>query len=253
MDCQALMTRIAAAYRDILQENLLGIYVHGSIAFGCFQPQRSDVDFIVVVGCEPPLTEKCALIRTLLELEDTAPPKGVEMSVVQAGVCRPFVYPTPYVLHYSRMHRQRCLADVEAYCAAMHGTDVDLAAHFTVIRAVGLTVYGRPIAEIFGEVPKAAYLDSIRADVANAAEDVLREPVYVLLNLCRVLAYQEEEKVLSKAQGGQWGVQKLPAVYAPLLRQALACYTTGEDAVFAPEATQRFCAYMRNRIFEEIR
>ena len=34
---------------DILQENLVGIYLHGSAAMGCFNPRSSDIDLIIVV------------------------------------------------------------------------------------------------------------------------------------------------------------------------------------------------------------
>ncbi|MBF0777492.1 nucleotidyltransferase domain-containing protein [Streptococcus cuniculi] len=29
--------------------NLVGIYVHGSLAYGCFSWEQSDIDFLVVV------------------------------------------------------------------------------------------------------------------------------------------------------------------------------------------------------------
>lgn len=41
----------------------------------------------------------------------------------------------------------------------MHGVDRDLAAHITVVRQVGITLCGKNIREVFGEIPKADYLD----------------------------------------------------------------------------------------------
>ena len=35
--------------KNILGENLIGIYLHGSMAFGCFNPLKSDIDLILVV------------------------------------------------------------------------------------------------------------------------------------------------------------------------------------------------------------
>ncbi len=77
----ALLARVEDIYAEILGD-LVGIYVHGSLAFGCFQWERSDLDFIVVVEEPPALTEKEALIAALLCLTKAAPPKGLEMSVV---------------------------------------------------------------------------------------------------------------------------------------------------------------------------
>lgn len=45
MEYQEILRKIATAYTKILQDNLAGIYVHGSIAFGCFHWSKSDIDF----------------------------------------------------------------------------------------------------------------------------------------------------------------------------------------------------------------
>lgn len=50
-----LLDRIKTAYSKILGDRLAGIYVHGSIVFGCFNWDRSDIDFLVVVSSEPNL------------------------------------------------------------------------------------------------------------------------------------------------------------------------------------------------------
>ena len=49
---------------------------------------------------------------------------------------------------------------------------------------------------------------------ARAQEDIfIGNPVYVILNLCRVLAAWGEGAVLSKEQGGTWGLANLPEEY----------------------------------------
>ncbi|MDO4667672.1 MAG: nucleotidyltransferase domain-containing protein [Streptococcus sp.] len=35
---------------QILGENLVGIYLHGSVAMGCFNDKKSDIDLLVVVN-----------------------------------------------------------------------------------------------------------------------------------------------------------------------------------------------------------
>ena len=242
----ALLHRVCDAYRAILGDRLTGFYVHGSIAFGCFTWETGDIDFLCVV--DQPLTQlqKEALIRVLLELAEDAPPKGFEMSVVQQSACRPFRYPTPFELHYSNAHSARAGADLAAYSRDMHGTDPDLAAHVTVLHHAGIALYGPPIAEVFGEVPRASYLDSILSDVADAPQDDA-DPVYFTLNLCRVLAYLTEGAVLSKQQGGQWGLANLPQAHHPLLQRALTAYQGGADRP-DPAQARAFAAMMLHRI-----
>ena len=40
----------------------------------------------------------------VVEINKLAPVKGIELSVVKEDVCNPFVYPTPYELHFSVAH-----------------------------------------------------------------------------------------------------------------------------------------------------
>lgn len=80
----------------------------------------------------------------------------------------------------------------------MKGTDKDLAAHVTIINHRGKVLYGQEIKEVFGEVSKQDYFDSIWFDIEGAQEDILDNTMYITLNLARVLAYQKENLILSK-------------------------------------------------------
>ena len=35
--------------KEILRDNLVGVYLHGSSVMDCFNPQKSDIDLIIVV------------------------------------------------------------------------------------------------------------------------------------------------------------------------------------------------------------
>ena len=249
MHHETVLQHIKTSYEAILGENLVGIYVHGSIAFGCYDPRVSDIDFLVVLDEPPTVAQKKQLLQVLLDLTPHCPQKGLEMSVVLARYCRPFVYPTPYEFHFSNAHLARAKRDPEEYCTNFYGTDKDLAAHFTVTRAVGQTLCGKPIDEVFAEVPRECYLDSIRYDVENAAADIAENPVYVILNLCRVIAYLRDGLVLSKKTGGEWGLEKLPFYCHAILRAALSAYTLGETYRSDPTTEQRFATEMLAEIF----
>ncbi|MBR4888783.1 MAG: DUF4111 domain-containing protein [Clostridia bacterium] len=250
-DPQIILKEIKRFSEEILGSNLVGLYVHGSLAFGCFTWQNSDIDYLAVV--ERPLTqeEKTAYIAAVLELNKKAPPKGIEMSVVLAEHCRNFVHPTPYELHFSNAHLQRAEENTTAYCEAMHGLDPDLAAHFTVTRAVGKAFFGPEPAEMFAPVPRETYLDSIRLDIENAAEDIFENPVYMILNLCRVWAVLRDDAVLSKEQGGRWALPLLEPQLQPIVQAALNAYTG--KAAFPMETLQNelpvFARKMLERIF----
>lgn len=247
MSERTLLQRLCSEYQTILGDKLTGFYVHGSIAFGCFTWATGDIDFLCTVSAPLTQTEKEALIRTLLALTPDAPPKGFEMSIVLREHCQPFRYPTPFDLHFSNAHKARAESDLTTYCRDMHGVDPDLAAHITVLRSVGVTLHGEPIMQAFGEVPRACYLDSILSDISGAAEEIAANPIYIALNLCRVLAYLTDGAVLSKEQGGRWGLTHLPMAYRPLLRSILDAYATGA-AIAATALLHDFAADLLARI-----
>ena len=246
-----MIDRFVKGTAEILQDNLAGIYLHGSAAMGCYQPKKSDLDFLVVVYRQMTDAEKLAYMKMVTELDAEGPGKGIEMSIVIRDVCDPFVYPTPFLLHFSRMHTAWYRRDPEDYIRKMNGTDKDLAAHFTVIRQRGRCLYGLPVREVFGEVPEQDYLDSLLFDVAGAEEEITENPMYMILNLARVLAYIREKTVLSKKEGGAWGLMNLPEEYHPLLRDALREYEEGENAAYDPETARQYAAYMLERTTTE--
>ena len=248
---ERIIAEFVASSREILKDELLGIYLHGSAAMGCFNPAKSDIDLIVVVN--EPMTDdvKRAFMDMTVRLNASGPRKGIEMSIVRQRACKPFVYPTPYELHFSAGHLARYMDDPEAYIREMKGTDWDLAAHFTVIRVRGRRLFGLPIEEAFGEVPQQDYLDSIRRDVADARKEIRENAMYLILNLARVLAYEEEGSVLSKKEGGEWALEHLPAGFHGLVQTALEEYTKGASVEYDPASAEEYADHMLKRIFPE--
>lgn len=244
----ALLKVIAREYHAILGDDLRGVYAHGSMAFDCFRWDKGDIDFLVVVENEPTDEQKQHMLEILLLLDEHAPAKGFEMSVVLAKDCAAPVHPVPFCLHFSNAHKEACREDLPGYIARMKGEDPDMAAHFTVTRAVGRSVWGDPVQEVFGEVPWTAYADSILADVENAAEDILNDPVYVTLNLCRVLAALREQAVLSKEQGGAWALDHLPRDMHAMVHSALEAYRGHKEN---PSGDAAWAARMLELIREE--
>jgi len=243
-----IIEKFATRSAVILKEKLTGVYLHGSAAMGCYQPKKSDLDFMVVVNENLTDAEKREYMDMVIELDAEGPAKGIEMSVVTKDVCNPFVYPTPFILHYSRRHTEWYRTNPEDYIRKMNGTDRDLAAHFTVIRGRGICLYGLPVEEVFGAVPEKDYLDSIWDDVSGAGEEIADNPMYLILNLTRVLGYLKEKEVLSKQEGGTWGLKNLPGKYHPLILAALDEYENGAEVRYDAELARDYAAYMLRQI-----
>lgn len=253
---EELLADFVEQSRHILGDNLTGIYLHGSAVMGCFNPAESDIDLILVVKDEVLDTTKRQFMDMVVELNSRAPKKGLELSIVKEEICKPFVYPTPFELHFSVAHLNWYRTNPEDYVEKMKGADKDLAAHFTIIYHRGKVLYGRAIREVFAEVNRDYYMDSIWCDIEGAVDDVLDSPMYIILNLCRVLGYKEEGLILSKKEGGEWMLGKLAegdhgtltGDFSGLIAAALKEYATGQKMELQEDLGRRFAEYMLERI-----
>ncbi len=237
--------------KEILQDNLVGIYLHGSAVMGCYNPAKSDIDLIVVVKDSIDDSVKRAFMDMVVELNSKGPAKGIEMSIVKQSVCNPFVYPTPFELHFSVGHIDWYKNDPDDYVSKMKGEDRDLAAHFTIINHRGKCLYGSSIKDTFADVSVQDYIDSIWNDIADAEEEITDNPMYLILNLARVLAYLKDGLVLSKKEGGEWALDNIPEVYYSLLNNALEEYAIGADLSYDMSSAKDYAKYMMEQIRTE--
>ena len=239
-----ILDKIANQSRKIFGDELIGIYLHGSMAMGCFNPDKSDIDLIFVIRDHITDTQKMQFMNCIVDANKSAPSKGIELSIVKQKYCKHFVYPTPFELHFSNAHLQWFMEKPDDYISKMNGVDKDLAAHFKIIKSYGIVLYGIEINEIFADVPRSDYIDSIWSDIGEAREDILEDSVYIILNLCRVAAFLKDDLVLSKKQGGEWAIDNLPSKYNIMISEAVQSYTGGKDMNIDHREEQKFADYM---------
>jgi streptomycin 3"-adenylyltransferase len=232
-------TRLVDGCRQRLGDALRAVIVHGSVALGGFHPAHSDLDVLVVVGDGLTDAQRAALAQWLLECSGA--PQPIEISFVTPAQLQPWRHPAPFELHYGEAWRaltqQQLAGGTPPGTAPGVRTDPDLAAHVTVARARGLTLWGGDAQRVLPAVPWGDYLDAIDGDVADAPARIAAEPVYLTLNLCRVAA-AHHGLILSKAAGARWGWLAWPA-HRPVIAAALAAYR-GANAGIDPTALQRF-------------
>ena len=247
-----VINNFAERSKEILKDNLIGIYLHGSAVMGCYNPAKSDIDLIAVVKDPIADSVKRTFMDMVIELNEKGPAKGIEMSIVKQSVCRPFVYPTPFELHFSAAHTDWYKNDPDDYISKMTGEDKDLAAHFTIIKHRGKCLYGAPIEDTFADVPAQDYIDSIRNDIADAEDEIADNPMYLILNLSRVLAYLKDGLVLSKKEGGEWAQENVPERYHSLIRDALTEYAEDGNIFYDTDLAKDYARYMMGEILSKV-
>src|SRR5579872_6159753 len=148
--------------QHMLSNNLVGVYLHGSLAMGCFNPRRSDIDVLVVTRIGISVETKRDVAQYLLT--HSSSPYPIEISFLVQKDIHPFKHPLPYDLHYSESWRERyiqALADETWHTWNDEKRyDNDLAAHIAIMRTRGICLFGKPIQEVFPLVPPTTYATS---------------------------------------------------------------------------------------------
>lgn len=72
-DIDLLLHQVIDTSRFLFQENLVSIYLHGSLAMSCFNPDTSNIDLILVCKHNPADQEKRAFMDKIVELNSAAP------------------------------------------------------------------------------------------------------------------------------------------------------------------------------------
>jgi streptomycin 3"-adenylyltransferase len=225
-DVRAWVGSVIGGCERHLGEGLVGVYVHGSLAFGCYVRPKSDLDVLVVsAGALTPAAREGLAADVLTAFEERPTVGGLELSVVTAADAAHFAHPTPYEWHFSEVWAH----DVRAGRIGGPGVDADLAAHVTVTRACGIGLVAPPPGDLFGAVPHDSFLNAVFDDLAWIvdAKNIIESPIYATLNICRSieLLRRGPGTVSSKVDGAQWALADgIPATHHAVIRAALACY-----------------------------
>jgi streptomycin 3"-adenylyltransferase len=254
-NCPAVVkTPVQRFTRDVahlLSDNIIGIYLHGSLALGCFNPARSDLDLLVITHQRTTVDVKRDLAELLLVTSNA--PYPIEISFLPYTDLIPWRYPTPFDFHYSETWREQTRQALQngrwRQWNEQIAQDPDLAAHVTMTRQRGVCLHGAPIAQLFPDIPKEDYLASILNDVEDAFNRVMDNPVYSILNVCRVYAFILDGLVYSKQEGGEWALGIVPDEIRPVIALALKEYANDQQTdPFDPVAITAFVSYMRRHL-----
>ncbi|SET52905.1 streptomycin 3-adenylyltransferase [Salinibacillus kushneri] len=247
----SFLNRLVEIYQNYLLENPVGVYLHGSLAMGCYHPEYSDIDILVVVRDKISRATKKRLIQEILRLEQEYPEHKLEMSILLNKYLIDFHYPTPFELHYSDLYKPTYQNHPNFLCEG--DVDPDLAAHCVVTKHRGITLFGKDNLEVFPDINPGYYIQSILNDIEDAPKNITKNPIYFSLNLCRVLYYLKKGVIASKKEGGEWAVSKIPDTYTELINIALDHYAgKNERTDWDHSQLIEFAEFMLKEINQEL-
>ncbi|MBU0976152.1 MAG: aminoglycoside adenylyltransferase domain-containing protein [Patescibacteria group bacterium] len=238
-----------------LKDNLVGIYVYGSLVLGCFSSDTSDVDIIVVVRHKIKADLKKELnLEVILPISERINKRGLEISFVLEKEIKKLTYPTPFEMHFSENWRKGVLSGEVDYVSVKK--DPNLPIHFAQLARYGVCIFGKSIKKVFINIPRALYLLSAKFDAKEILEDKNdlgnNKVVYGILNLIRVDAVIKDDAFLSKAASYIWARKNIPSSYHRLIKRAMDSYIKANNinVNFSKKQVSDFYRYMKLMIFE---
>lgn len=235
---------------SILKGNMIGAYLYGSLAMACFNPTSSDIDLIIVIRKR---LAKHQGTKTIQYLKATSSKdRRIELSIVDMTSLQHPRYPMMVDLHYE--HWGNIFENEE---------DDEILSNLYTTRKRGFRIWGLPIDDVFSKIPPSYHLKSVIQDIEHTRKYLHETPeragyniaVYWVLTSCRILAFIMEEKVLSKLEGGIWGLANLPKKHHDLIEQALTCYRSKkrDNGPWNKKELDAFADYMTAAILKESR
>lgn len=239
METKNFVINLLYKLKDILKEEYVGFYIHGSLAMGGFNSKSSDIDVLVITNKTMTIKTKRELAELLLKISNE--PFPVEISFMNMEQLINWTHPSLFDFHFSEIWRGRYQEDLsnntKHYLNGEVRHDPDLAAHITILKHRGLRLEGPPIDEVFPFVPQSHYIASIMDDYQSCLENIEEDTVYCVLNLIRAYWYLKEGVISSKQEAANWGLSSLPEAFRFTIEKVMRSYS-GEKDHFILEKTE---------------
>lgn len=217
----AKVREVVFALRDGLKntfnDKLLGLYLYGSLAYDCFNPEISDIDFVVVLSASLSSEEEQRISQLHEHLgENFEYGKRLEGTYLTEEQVKSDNYP-PDFLYY---------VEGKEFVKAKEGQgEQDFPMHRQHLYESGIKIIGCEPQNLFFPVPWEILKCSLQQEIPFIKEQFRKRPIYAVLNLCRVVRAFETQKLSSKKQGGEWSLQYLPFRFHGIIQTALNGYT----------------------------
>ncbi|MBB3112282.1 hypothetical protein FHS18_004368 [Paenibacillus phyllosphaerae] len=219
--------------QELLDDNLVGVYLRGSLALGDFDPATSDVDFLAAT--QIPVTD--AALAALVDFHN-----------------RLAKFPNPYANElegaYIDLEGLRRFQPGQPYPTLYRGEGLQVTRHQSnwvlerwTVREHGLTLLGPDPQQLIDPIPaerlRAAVSLRLRdwADWCSQVDDPawqlpLSHKAYVIETMCRVLYTLANGEICSKPHAVAWALSTLPEPWRSLVERS-QCWRT--DTLTTPD------------------
>ena len=220
-DVNAVLHLLLNGAQSILGHHFIGLYFYGSLASGDFNPQTSDIDFVVVTDTD--LSEE--LIHDLEALHVRLWNSGLKWAAKLEGAYVPL-----HTLRRYDPHSAPCpTINERRFYLDRQGSDWIIQRY--ILREYGAVVCGPPLKPAIDPVTP----DDLRGAVVGVLREwwqpMLADPHFIrnreyeafaTLTMCRALYTLEYGDIVSKPTAAGWALKTLDDRWSELIDRALA-------------------------------
>lgn len=211
-----VLGRLLPRIQSVLGQKLVGIYLYGSLVYGDFDPEISDIDLLTVTTAPLDALELAQLEQMHQEVARQNPKWDGRIEVA---------YLTTDALKTFRTHPS-IIANIspgEPFHQLEAGKD--WLVNWYMVREIGVALVGPPPQSVIDPITKAEFIDIIRDHTRAWAQwvDGCRHQggqAYAILTMCRALYTLAHGEQVSKLQAAAWAARRYPQ-WAALIDDAL--------------------------------
>ncbi|KAF0106354.1 MAG: Streptomycin 3''-adenylyltransferase [Anaerolineaceae bacterium] len=240
-EVNAVLDALLPDVQAILGAHFVGLYLHGSLAYGDFNPQTSDIDFLVV-------TDGNLSLETFSELKEMHArlfTSGRAWSRKLEGA----YLPKDDLRRHDPAHAPIPWLGVDGHFA-FEGLGSDWIIQRWILRKKGIVVAGSPLKPMIDPVSAADLRGAVRGSLREWWSPPFPSPerfqsgeyrAYAIQTMCRSLYVLEFGRVASKPEAARWAAETFARPWRGLIHAATDWAPGAKSVEF--EETARFIGF----------
>jgi len=242
-----VLHHLIARQKALFGAKLIGVYLYGSLAWGDFDPDSSDIDLLAALDSD--LTEaEAEAVRQMHEAIAREYPIWNDRIEVQ-------YYAREGLRHFrTQSRRMGNISPGEPFHVIEAGAD--WLSNWYAVRVYSLTLLGAPPDTLIDPISTAEFQQVVRVYAEDwrvrihETRDWPGAQAYAVLTMCRALYTLRSGEQVSKPQAAHWVAAHWPE-WAELLHQALLCRRHPSQPRFAFAEAVAFVGFMLEKIAAE--
>lgn len=229
-EVKPVLAQLTVGLSSILRDNLVGVYVYGSLITGDYDPGISDIDLVVVLNQALDEADFESLQRLHQSIVERRPEwhDRLELAYISATALRTFRSQSSVI---------GIISPGEPFHLIEAGSDWLIS--WYKLREDGVALTGPPIQSLIDEIPTCDYLLAVREHISHYRVSVKKQHnkqalSYIVLTVARGLFTLAQGEAPSKAQAARWAKARYPH-WAKLIERALSWRANPQSDRLTPE------------------